>query len=125
MKKSILATLALSLGLVGCTIATTSSADAATWHKGTPSFLVGKKYRTKKLNAGWGHWGREKISATKTSFKVIWLQNSGTFHNARYTKHGKYYYVKSHEGLTLKIRRINSSKIFAYNGSNWHYMYRY
>ncbi|WP_288531048.1 hypothetical protein [uncultured Secundilactobacillus sp.] len=42
MKKSFLATLALSAGLTGGLVGTTTSVNAASWHKGMPAILKGE-----------------------------------------------------------------------------------
>lgn len=85
MKKSILIMLALS-GLVGGVGATTTTANAATWHKGVP----------KALRGIWKHHdsgvGTVALHNGKDSIKLVGFDGPDRFSNLHYTYLGHHQY---------------------------------
>lgn len=131
MKNYIVATLAITLGLASGAGISTTTVQAASWHKGNPSWLVNKKYHTKLLpkSEQTGPNRRETIIATKSKIKVIGYQYGDTLKNMKYKKVGKYYYIKGNSDSTsyetIKVRRYSSSKIHINLYGLKEYMYRY
>lgn len=86
MKKSVLATLILSLGLIGgMMIAGSSTASAAKWHKGTPRVLRGS----------WNNnTGAHSVNFTLTPKKIDYLGYNGPMSilnpSYKYVRHNYY-----------------------------------
>lgn len=131
MKKSFIVTLAVGLGLAGGAGKSATTVQAASWHKGNPSWLVGKKYHTKlqPKSEQAGPNRRETIIGTKSKLKVIGYQYGANLKNMVYKKVGKYYYIKEKSGnysyQVIKVRRYSSKKIHIKLFGMNEYMYRY
>ncbi len=116
-KELVLFVVATSLG--GGTLLGINSAHAASWHKGTPSFLVGKKFRSKYRY----HHGMPvyvHLNSTKNTIDFIYSESDGYGGNhTAYKKSGSIYTVRyraidwqgTHKYHTYNIKHINSKYI--------------
>ncbi|MFC6253505.1 hypothetical protein ACFP1H_02660 [Secundilactobacillus hailunensis] len=120
MKKSILVTLTLSAGLIASIGVTSTTASAATWHSGTPSFLVGHKYRSSIHHGYQGIPTYQHLTATKHSIDYVYSQSDGYGGtHTGYQYNGKTYTVRyraidwsgNHKYHSYKITRLSSKHI--------------
>lgn len=131
MKKTVLATCLLSLGLLGGMVTAASDVSAAKWHKGTPSFLTGKKFRTKYMEVPGSKVHYVAISAKKNYFYWISPHNSAKFTKTYYKKNGKIYSLKVIAprvgSADYKVRYVNKKTVrFQFgSGQEWMYLYRF
>ncbi|CAJ1224640.1 hypothetical protein [Lactiplantibacillus xiangfangensis] len=94
-----------------------TTAQAATWHKGTPKVLRGK-WRIKHVST--------RVDRLKVTKKRVYLYSSGPFHlkNIKYKKTGAhsykvrgYEYTYLHAKTTISFKKIKGHKIIKYKGN--------
>ncbi|MCH5463216.1 hypothetical protein HC026_11025 [Lactobacillus sp. LC28-10] len=99
MKKSILVSLALSAGLIAGVGATSTTASASSWHKGTPKALRGN-YQEILHGDFSGYYQGWKITKNKVYTFDTYYKNGEhadvklTWSHTKYKKIGKYYLVE-------------------------------
>ncbi|GAX02434.1 hypothetical protein IWT140_00029 [Secundilactobacillus pentosiphilus] len=120
MKKSVLVTIALSASLFAGLGAASVQADASAWHKGTPSFLVGHKYRTSIKHGYHGMPTYQYLTSTKNSIDYIYSQADGYGgSHTGYKRSDHVYTVRyraidwygTHKYHTYKISRLSATRI--------------
>lgn len=127
VKGSTVFAIAATLGAVATFGGT--SVQAATWHKGTPKVFVGQKYRgpyVKSLRNTARHY--EHVSATKTTYSVYGFQYEFKLKGTTYKYANKTYYIRGKafgKTMTVKIRRLSTTKIRILPAGNWQTMTRY
>jgi len=97
---------------------TATTADAATWHKGLPTFIQNKKFKS-KIKRELGVWSK----ATKTTMFMKYTQGDQTpvIRHTKYKKMGKGYLIKGKyhdsrmgKGMHIyyyRVQKPNSKKI--------------
>ncbi|HBF73743.1 MAG TPA: hypothetical protein DDW71_00585 [Lactobacillus sp.] len=99
MKKSILVSLALSAGLIAGIGATSTTANAASWHKGTPKALRGNYQEREHGDFDVFYQGWKITKNNLYSFNSDYSNGKHaevmlTWSHAKYKKIGKYYLVE-------------------------------
>lgn len=123
--KTIIATVLLTTGL-GFGIAGTT-ANASSWHKGTPGFLRNTFYRTKlspkyvKLGNRWVRNGNahryEGFKTYQTQTKFYGYQYNLKLKNCHYKHSGHTYVIRGKYGYAIKLVRIGKNRIYANAGN--------
>lgn len=123
-----LGVIALELSFGALTSASTQANAALKWHKGTPSILSGKHYRTKRstqLAVNGTHY--EWVKGTKSTFRYYGFQWEGLeSKSTSYKKLGHTYLIRgtSTNGFNkgrysyLKIKQITAKKIRITTGTD-------
>ncbi|GEP72620.1 hypothetical protein FD12_GL000146 [Lentilactobacillus rapi DSM 19907 = JCM 15042] len=123
--KTMIVTALLTAGLGFGTVST--SANAATWHKGTPGFLRNTFYRTKLgpkyikwPGIGWAKNPNlrryEGFKTYRTQVKFYGAQYNYRLKHAQYKHSGKTYIIKGGSGA-IKVVRVNSHLVYANSGN--------
>lgn len=113
LKKSIVITAALSIGLLGGVTSTNSSANASKIHKGLPSSIKNSKWRSKRTYIKYrDHYERSNVHFHKSSLTGEWAGGVDPFGASKI----KYKYV-GHHSYKLYGRQYGNEPA---GGAPWH-----
>lgn len=123
LKKSTIFRLLLVFGFAAALGLTSTTAFASSWHKGTPSFLIHKYYRTSIKHGYAGVPQFYYVYGTKKSFYYNASQADGSGGSASYKKSGSTYTIRTTNAWGSQyftIKKLSSTKFKVKSGSG-HY----
>ncbi|MCH5463056.1 hypothetical protein HC026_07990 [Lactobacillus sp. LC28-10] len=121
MKKSTIFRLLLVFGFAAALGLTSTTASASSWHKGTPSFLIHKYYRTSIKHGYAGVPQFNYVYGSKKSFIYKVAQADGSGGSASYKKSGSTYTIRTKNAWGSQyftIKKLSSTKFKVKTGSS-------
>lgn len=113
----------LVIGFVFTLGLTSTTASASSWHKGTPSFLIHKYYRTAIKHGYAGVPQFNYVYGSKKSFTYKIAQADGSGGSSSYKKAGSTYTIRTKNywgSQYFTIKKLTSTKFKVKSGSG-HY----